>query len=665
MTGHAFDGHAAAGRSWSAMVRALVLTALTVVGAVVAVRLANKSPGPAGQDAWLVAWLVVGLVDAVAGAVLVTRLGYRRLSACLLVIGAAAVVLVVWETRPVSIRGPSRLGLADPGSWALPLATGVLVALVPWELTANHRSRRSEIVWWTTAVLVAAMAVGEAAGLSRAGLDPVDVVTWLVVMSATAATIHLFLVWRRTGSTGGEPLLGWLVAGSIVAWLAVTPERLDVGMWDFPGNDAVGPALLLATLPLLVVGVLVRAMRERPGRFHGVAHDVIGWLVLSGALLAVYTLLVAGVGHALGGRGSTRLLVAATVVVAVSVEPLRRRVRHAVDRMVWGARDDPLAVVREVVEHVGTDTGDELLPRLVERLCRELRLDSVAIDVRTADGWRRAAAIGPPTTYVRTVPLEQHGEAVGRLIVGWEHGPHLRDRDRRVLDEIAGPLALAVGWVGLTNDLRRASVAMVSAREEERRRLRRDLHDGLGPSLTGVSLGVRTAIRRLERTSDPSSADAVALLTRTADEVDALVAEVKRIARDLRPTALDQLGLVHAIEAFTRTFDDRLTFHLRFPAEGVDLPAAVEVAVYRIVTEAVTNVVRHADATQCWLSLAAAADVEVDVSDDGIGVADDVPVGVGWTAMRERAIELGGQLQVSRRHPHGTRVRVRIPVSVP
>lgn len=665
MSKHAFDEHAAASRPWSTTFRVLTgVGVLSIVGVLLAIRLANKAPSATGQDGWLVAWLVVGLVDAVAGAALVTRFGHRRLAACLLLVGAAAVLIVLLETGSPEVAGGRGLRrLPDAESWARPLATGVLVALVPWELAKGSRRRWVEVVWWSTAVLVVGTAVGEGLDARSSGLDPVDVALWLVGLSATAATVRLIAAWHR--DTGDDPLLGWLAVGSIVAWLAVVPVRLGIASWEFPGDDVLGPALLLATLPLLIVGVLVGAMRERPGRFYGIAHDVIGWLVLSGAIILLYTVVVAGLGQVVGGRGPTWLLVATTVVVAISVEPLRRRVSSNVDRLVWGARDDPLEVVRKVVEHVGTDAGDELLPGLVASLQRELRLESVALDVLTVHGWRREAALGPATTYQRSVELEQHGQVVGRLVVGWEHGPHLRGRDERVLAELAGPLGLAVGWVQLADDLRRASVAVVSAREEERRRLRRDLHDGIGPSLTGVSLSVRTAIRRLERAADPASADTVRLLNRIADEVDTLVDDVKRIARDLRPTALDQLGLVRAIEAFTRTFDDRLEFHMSMPVEQVELPAAIEVAIYRIVTEAVTNVVRHAGATSCWLTLSAGSAVEVDVVDDGIGVEDDVPIGVGWTAMRERALELGGHLAVTNNVPHGTHVHVRIPAMAP
>jgi signal transduction histidine kinase len=363
----------------------------------------------------------------------------------------------------------------------------------------------------------------------------------------------------------------------------------------------------------------------------------------------------------LGGEQTTWLLVATTCVIAISVEPARRRVRSTVDRLVWGLRDDPLEVVRNVIDHVGADPDGELLPTLATSLRRELRLDAVSIDVRTDGRWQRVASTGQPTTYERTVDLEQHGETVGRLVVGWEHGPHLRLRDEHVLAELAGPLGLAVGWVRLANDLRRSSIAIASTREEERRRLRRDLHDGLGPSLTGISLGLRTAIRRLERHPDAATIDTSRqLLEGAAAEVDELVLEVKRIVRDLRPTSLDRYGLGDALREFIRNFGDGLDFHLELPDAEVELPAAVEVAVYRIVTESVTNVARHADAHNCWVRVKVDPVVDIDVSDDGSGVPSDAVEGVGWAAMRERAAELGGTVQIIARRPQGTRVHVRL-----
>jgi signal transduction histidine kinase len=259
--------------------------------------------------------------------------------------------------------------------------------------------------------------------------------------------------------------------------------------------------------------------------------------------------------------------------------------------------------------------------------------------------------------------LEQRDAVVGRLVVGWEHGPFVRARDERVLAELARPLGLAVGWVRLATELRRSSVAIVTAREEERRRLRRDMHDGLGPALTGVSLGLRTAVRQLARAPDAAAlAPSRILLERVADEVDAVVAEVKRIVRDLRPTALDQLGLFVAVTEFTRTFADDLEFHLTIPDPPVALPAAVEVAVYRIVTEAVTNVIRHSTASRAVVTLTAEETaLRLEVRDNGVNAEDSWEPGVGLTSIRERTAELGGVCEI-RYDRTGGQVRVYLPL---
>ena len=221
----------------------------------------------------------------------------------------------------------------------------------------------------------------------------------------------------------------------------------------------------------------------------------------------------------------------------------------------------------------------------------------------------------------------------------------------------------------LATELRRSSVAIVVAREEERRRLRRDLHDGIGPTLTGISLGLRTSVRRLARSS-PATEEvqgAQRLLERLADEVDNVVVELKQIVRNLRPTVLDQLGLLGAVTEFARQFDEDLDISLDLPPDPLQLPAAVEVATYRIVTEAVTNVVRHAGAERCWLTITAAAangTVDIDVVDDGVGISDPVATGVGLAAMRERAAELGGQVELRRLLPHGTHLHVELPAGV-
>jgi signal transduction histidine kinase len=681
---------------------ACAVAGLMIVTAAVLVmwlRAANDGVEPEGRNWWLVAWLVASLAFTVAGTALLTRSRGRLLGAVFVAIGVGWALTAV-STQYLGYRlgaGQAATGwLARAATWSRPLADGLLAGVVPLLLARRRGERRTRSRDTAVAAAIGAVVLTTVVAAFDGPAWMADVGEWAVAVAASVGVAALAAAWRRCrarpgrvarvgkagqrrceapASSAGEasrarastdPLPAWLLAGAVAAWLAVVPEGVDLGRWTMAGSDVVTALLVLATVPLLVGGAVIDAIRDSSSSFLGMSHRVLEWGILASGIVALYTGLVAGLGRLLGGSGPTWLLVGATGAIALALEPARRWVRHLVDRLVYGDRDDPLAVVQRIVDHLGADAGDDLLPALVANLQAELRLDAVAIDLRSDDGWRPAAAIGPPTTHRRVVVLTHRGEVAGRLVVGWQDGPSLRDRDERILQQIAGPLSLAVGWVRLADDLRRSSVAIVSAREEERRRLRRDLHDGLGPSLTGVSLGLRTAVRQLGRVPDADvMAPARGLLERVADEVDAAVAELKRIVRDLRPTALDQLGLLDAVAEFTRGFGDALEIHLTMPAQPVALPAAVEVATYRIVTEAVTNVVRHARAARCWLTIEAGPSVVIDVVDDGVGIGPGDEPGVGLTAMHERAAELGGSVHVLANRPRGTRVHVMLPAALP
>ena len=561
------------------------------------------------------------------------------------------------------VHGGGLAGLASAHDWSRPLVGSLIVGVVPWLVRPVPGDRRRELA---IAATVGALAVASAINVAADGppwFD--DVVAWLVAVAATVGIGHHIRGWWQIRQRTADPLPGWILAGLIAVWWAVVPPSVDVARWSLAGEDVVEPLLVLATVPLLVGGTTIAAIRDTASPFLGISHRVLEWVVLATGIVGVYTFVVAGLGRLVGGSGPTWFLVAATGAIAVALEPARRYVRLLVDHLVYGARDDPLAVVQRVVDHLGADAGDALLPALVESLRTELRLDAVAIDLRVDGGWKPGATTGTMPTRHRTVPLVHRGEVVGRLVVGWVDGPALRARDEEILGQLVGPLSLAVGWVRLAEDLRRSSLAIVSAREEERRRLRRDLHDGLGPSLTGVSLGLRTALRQLERRGGPDDEPTRVLLEHVADEVDNAVGDLKRIVRDLRPTALDQLGLIEAVAQFSRGFGDSIDITLAMPSEPVRLPAAVEIAAYRIVTEAVTNVVRHSNAARCWLHIVTGPHVVIDVVDDGIGISSTPDAGVGLAAMRERAGELGGTVDVLPNVPHGTRVHVRLPAALP
>jgi signal transduction histidine kinase len=493
-----------------------------------------------------------------------------------------------------------------------------------------------------------------ASGIARA----VEIAGLLVL----AVVVPLLLPWPRENSAA-DRLTRWLALGVLAAGVA-TVAAVFGGLGDLPGAHVAAPLVLLATVPLVAVGAFVADIRDDPAARATVSHRFLVWAILASAIALLYTTLVAGFGSVLGANGPAWLLVGVTGGLAVALEPARSRLRHFVDDLVYGKRDDPLAVVRQLVGQqvaTGTDVDERLLGSLADTIAQALRLDHVAIDLLASGRWSRVAEHGESTDGGEELSLSTGDQVLGRLVVGCR-GTTLGGRDREVLADVVPHVTLAVGLVRLTSDLRRSRLAVVTAQEEERRRLRRDLHDGVGPTLTGISLALHTVVRRMHR-AGAESADA-SLLGQLADEVDRTVGDVKRIVRDLRPTALDDQSLAAALAEFARTFDGVIDIDLDLPQAEPALPAAVEIAVYRIATEALTNVVRHASARSCCLCLAVTERVELDVRDDGVGIASVHPHGVGLAAMRERAVQLGGTLAISSVDPHGTRVHASLPLVV-
>jgi signal transduction histidine kinase len=231
--------------------------------------------------------------------------------------------------------------------------------------------------------------------------------------------------------------------------------------------------------------------------------------------------------------------------------------------------------------------------------------------------------------------------------------------ERHLLEDIAAQTGVAVHNVRLTADLQRSREQIVAAREEERLRLRRDLHDGLGPKLAGQTLKLEAAMDAL----DSETETARALLQESMTESQTLITEIRRLVYGLRPPALDQLGLLSAIREQASQYQlNGLQVTVSAPDSLPTLPAAVEVAAYRIIQEALTNVAKHAQARICTVSLTINEDLKIVVSDDGIGLPATRKAGVGLFSMRERAEEIGGTCAIESTGK-GTRVFATLPIS--
>jgi signal transduction histidine kinase len=332
--------------------------------------------------------------------------------------------------------------------------------------------------------------------------------------------------------------------------------------------------------------------------------------------------------------------------------------QRAVSRLLYGQRAEPYAAVSRLGERLeSTLAPDAVLPAIVSTVRESLRLPYAAIVL--GDG-EPAVESGEPVPGVVHFPLMYRSEDVGELVLGLRPGEDgFSPADRRLVADLARQAGVAVSAVRLTADLQRSRERLVTAREEERRRLRRDLHDGLGAQLAGLT--VQTGLLRGLIARDPAAAEELAGELR--GELRTAIADIRRLVHGLRPPALDELGLIGALQRLADSIgSDGLRITVDVPAALPPLPAAVEVAAYRIVQEALTNVVRHADAGRACVLLAVEVEaLAVEVVDDGQGLPADPVAGVGLSSMRERAAEMGGTCRVEAAPGGGTRVLAVLP----
>ncbi len=484
--------------------------------------------------------------------------------------------------------------------------------------------------------------------------------------------------YRRVSDPVQRQQTKWVVFGAALALIGLFAAiALDVSVpwYNEPGSlsSLINTAFLYAAFLLIPLTVGIAVLRYRLWDIDPLINRTLVYGTLTSCVIGIYVLVVGYFGAFFQVRNNHFVSLLAAAIVAVLFQPLRERLQRAVNRLMYGRRDEPYAVISQLGQRLeATLAPDAVLPAIVQTVRDALKLPYAAIalpsnDQPTATNDQRfalAAASGTPISDPLRLPRSP--------------GEPFSSADRQLLDDLARQAGVAVHAVRLTRDvqrandeLQRARIDLVTAREEERRRLRHDLHDGLGSVL--ASLNLRAGAIRALITRDPAAADALAVEQQTT--IRSAIADMRRLVHHLRPPALDELGLVAALREQAaqlsaahpstagRDGDNRLQIDVMTSEMVPLLPAAVEVAAYRIVQEALTNVVRHAHAQRCAVRLAVQDHVlEVEINDDGVGLPDRYRAGVGVLSMRERAEELGGTCTVERALGGGTRVLARLPV---
>ncbi len=499
------------------------------------------------------------------------------------------------------------------------------------------------------------------------------ITTGLLVLSVVYSIMYRY---RKVSTVVQRRQTKWVAFGLMVGLPAFFAG--DAMMRNI-SSSPVGIACLLGfliimplafSIPVVTLGIAI--LQHRLFDIDVILNRTLVWLVMTATIIGTYVGVVVGLGSLIGSRGSVLLSLLTTGLVAVGFQPLLLRVQRVANRLLFGDRDDPYAVLTRLGHHIEDSlSAADLLPAIVRTTAEMLRLPYAALWLERSDGPVLVAASGIASASTLRLPLMYQGQSVGALEVATRApGEVFGQADRRLLEDLARQVGVAARTVSLATDLQHSRERIVTSREEERRRLRRDLHDGLGAQLAALIMQAGTA-QTLLRT-DPEAARRE--LGDLRDELRSAVAEVRRLVLGLRPPALDELGLAGALRTRLGRLDrggidaDGPSLRVRFDADDPLPPvsAAAEVAAFRIIEEAVTNVVRHAQASEVTVTLRVdgpALLILVVDNGKGVGPIGDA-TGIGLQSIRERATELGGACEVTAGPDgRGTSVRVTLPIT--
>lgn len=576
--------------------------------------------------------------------------------------------------------GPTGSPLLDPlirsnPSWQLPVrflqgagigCFPIFTYLFPDGRFVPPWTRQLTMAWvlWLLVSPFTSLAVADFEGPSR---------LWFGILVPGGMAIGLLAQahrYRRISNRGERGQAQWVLCG--LALLAAGFALYGLLPLALPAIEQAGLVrvlylnlaetfLLVLPLCLLPLFIVVAVLRHGLYGIDLILNRGLIYGTLSAGIVALYALLVGLFGAWFQSRGNLLGALLATGAAAVLFQPLRMRLQRGVNHLMYGHRDDPYTVLSHLSQQLRTTLEPgAVLPNITETVARTLKLPYVALALEQAGRLHIAAVHGSPVDQPLRLNLVHQAETIGQLLVAPRApGEAFTPAERRLLEDVALQAGAAAHAVRLAADLQGSRERLVTAREDERRRLRRDLHDGLGPQLASLTLTIGAARELLRQDADAADL----LLGELSGHVQAAIADIRRLVYDLRPPALDDFGLVPVLrEQAARISQAGLQITVVAPEQPPDLPAAVEVAAFRIAQEAMTNVLRHARARACALTLTFGEDLVLEVRDDGVGLPAGLRAGVGLASIRERTAELGGLYEAESAPGRGTRIRVSLPL---
>ncbi len=644
------------------------------------------------QDALLVG---VFFAYSVVGALIVIRLPQNRVGWIFL---ASGLFLQVWifsyryaayglVVRPGSL--PAVELMAWTSAWSLVLGLGLaftfLLLVFP---TGRLVSRRWGAVAWFAAFAIGFTTITWATspgplsvfdqvtnpvGIAAVGRLDLPGLGWVLTVLATVASA-VSLVVRYVRSIGVERRqIQWFVYAAVVMAVALVMVSIpSESQWSPIGVAA--DVLLPVAFVALPAAAYVAIFKHDLYDLDIVVSKTITFGVLTALITGSYVAVVVGVGAAVGTAGESSLVlsVLATAVVAIAFQPARVRVQRIANRLVYGERATPYEVLAELSHRMGDAVDAEaVLPqmaRVVTEGTSALRAEVwlvVGSDLHRLSSWPPESGsptlpltegrLPPVPEATRTVEVRHQGQLLGAVALTMPPGQTLTPTEDRLLADLAAQAGLVLRNVRLVEELKASRRRIVSAQDEERRRLERDIHDGVQQRLLALALTLKMTAARVG--NDPNEALIESLDDAAAEARETLV-ELRRLARGIHPAIITEGGLVAALESLAERTP--LPVEMQVP-DTERLPAPVEVTVYYVVAEALTNAVKHAAASRVAVDVARSdGRILVEVVDDGSGGALASP-GSGLSGLGDRVAALGGHLKIDSPPGGGTRIQVDIP----
>ncbi|MBD0379006.1 sensor histidine kinase [Paenibacillus sedimenti] len=498
-----------------------------------------------------------------------------------------------------------------------------------------------------------------------------------------------FYRYRKISASEQRQQTKWVVYGvsiSFIGFIGVSAIFVYPAFAETPVTYLYLNGALHLFVAIIPFALTFAVLRHRLWDIDPLVNRTLVYGALSLAIVLIYSISVLYLSRLFRTEGNFFISLAATSVVAVLFVPIKERLQRVVNRMLKGRHDDPYSVLVELGDQLVKPIDPEAMLSVVASSIQDaLRLPYAGISIRLNGQESLAAEVGKHKFEIHQFPIVHGGEELGMLLLSSRSaGEAFSAEDQKLLHVLlrqAGPIVhnvnMTFGNKLLAKDLQESRERLVLAREEERRQIRRNLHDDLAPRLMSLAFNVAAAEQYIKKSPDT----AIELLEALRKTIRTTVDDIRTMVHDMRPPALDEFGLLGSVYArldevlktseqmSASTKSAPLQVSLHAPDELPALPAAVEVAAYRIITESLVNVVRHAQATYCEVHIQVHSSTEllIEVIDNGIGLPNQIKPsgngGIGITSIRDRAAELGGQCIIERLESGGTRVKARLPFS--